>query len=420
MLKIRYNEYRIVGDHMKACLQNQIVKNKRVILRVDYNVPIKNGIILDDSKIKETLETIFYLISENCKIIIMSHLGKVKNEEDKKKNTLEPIAIRLKQLLGKEVYFSKINYGNELLDRVDMMQPGDILMIENTRFMDFPNKLESNCDLHLAKFWASLGDIYVNDAFGCAHRKHASTYGISKYLPSCIGFLMQKEINMLDRLVVHPIHPFTVIMGGAKIDDKIALMEALLPKCEHLLCGGGIANTCLEALGFPIGESIASDDPEILARVKSMLFNSKDKIMLPLDAIVGSTYDEHYIKYKLLNEINANDVIYDVGVKTLQKYQSVISTSQTIFINGTVGEYELPQYANGTKELLKMITKSKAITVAGGGDASSSVYTLGYGSKFTYISSGGGATLDYLATGKLVALEAIPEEDDDTIETLNI
>ena len=403
---------------MKLCLQNMNVRNKRVILRVDYNVPVLNDKILDDSKIKETLETIFYLLNENCQIVILSHFGKVRNELDKKKYSLEIVAKRLQELIHQEVYFSKINFGPEVLERVEAMKPKEVLMLENTRFMDYPKKLESKCDLQLALFWSKLGNVFVNDAFATAHRRHASTYGISTYIPSCIGFLMQKEIGMLDRLVVHAIHPFTVIMGGAKMDDKITLIEALLPKCEHLLCGGGIANTCLKALGFNVGESIVSENPEVLEKVKKILLEYKDKIMLPLDVIVGSTYDKNYVKYKLINQVDDNDVIYDIGTKTLQKYQSVIADSQTIFLNGTVGLYEDMRFANGTKELLRMITLSKAVTVCGGGDSASSVRNFGFGNKFTYISSGGGATLEYLASGHLVALDAIREES--TIETLDM
>lgn len=404
---------------MKKCLQNVVVRDKKVLLRVDYNVPIQNGVILDDSKIKETLETIFYLLSENCRIIILSHLGKVRNNYDKEKFSLDIVAERLKLLLNKEIYFSKENIGQSVIDRVNALKPGDILMLENTRFLDVPNKLESKCDSQISLFWANLADVFVNDAFGCVHRKHASTYGISLYLPSCIGFLMQKEIGMLSRLVVHALHPFTVIMGGAKIDDKISLIESLLPKCDHLLCGGGIASTCLKALGFNTGESIVCENPMIIDKVKTLLLQYKEKIVLPLDVVVGSTYDKRYVKYKLVNEVSDNEVILDIGIKTLEKFQIAINESETIFLNGTVGMYENMAFANGTKELLERLSKSNAIVVVGGGDASSSVRNLGYENKFTYISSGGGATLEYLANGNLAALDHM-EEEGDIIETLDM
>ncbi len=400
---------------MKKCLQNVIVRNKTVIVRVDYNVPIKDGKILDDTKIKLTLDTLYYLLSENCKIILLSHLGKVRNASDKRKYTLEPIANHLKTLILKgNVYFSKENYGSDLTQRVKAMLPQDILVLENTRFLDVPNHLESNCDPQLSEFWASQADLFVNDAFGCAHRKHASNYGIALHLPSCIGFLMQKELGMLNRLIIHPIHPFTVIMGGAKIEDKLSLIKSLLPKCDYLLCGGAIANSILKALNFNVGQSLRSDDEKTIKAIQELLIKYKDKFMVPLDAIVSSTYDNKFAQYKLITNILDNDVILDIGSKTLEKYQTAIMQSETIFLNGTVGEYEDEKFANGTKELLNMLEKSGAIVVVGGGDAASSVNNLGYANKFTYTSTGGGATLKYIADEKLVALDAISEE----IETL--
>ncbi len=398
---------------MKKCLQDVNVKNKKVLVRVDFNVPIANGKILDDTKIKAVFDTFYYLLQENCKIILISHLGKVRSQADKKKYSLEPVANYLKEQLNREeVYFSKENYGIEVLNRINEMLPRDILVLENTRFMDVPNKLESNCDAQLAEFWASLCDVFVNEAFGASHRKHASTYGIALYVPSCLGFLMQKEIGMLNRLVIHPVHPFTVIMGGAKLDDKMALIESLLPKCDYILCGGGIANTCLKALGFSVGESLVSDSEETIEKIKKLLFQYKEKFMLPLDAIVSSTYDYNFVQYKLINKIQDNEMILDIGTKTLQKYSTAIMNSKTIFLNGTVGAYENEKFANGTKELLSMLKKSGAVVVVGGGDAASSVKNLGYGNAFTYISTGGGATLTYISSENLVALESISEGAD--------
>lgn len=403
---------------MKKCLQNMNIKNKRVILRVDYNVPIQNGVILDNTKIKETLETINYLMEENCKIIILSHLGKVKTEEDKYRYSLKPVAEALKSFLQTEVYLTNDIMSSDLKNRVDELKPKEILMLENTRFADLNGKLESNCDPQLSMLWASLGDIFVNDAFGCAHRAHASNYGIAKHLPSCIGFLMQKEIVSLNRLVMNPEHPFVVCMSGAKIDDKIELLENLITKCDYLLCGGGIANTCLKALSFNVGQSLASMNYQTIERIQKIMLENKEKIMLPLDAIVGSTYDENYVKYKLIDKIDDNDVILDVGVKTLEKYKKTIESAKTIFINGTLGLYENIKFANGTKEFFDMVAKSKAISVVGGGDSASAARSLGYENKFTYISSGGGATLEYLGSGKLIALSVI--EEGDTIETLDL
>jgi len=404
---------------MKKCLQNMYVDKKKIILRVDYNIPVQNGIILDDSKIKGSLETINYLLEKNCRIIILSHFGKIKKESDKEKNSLEIVVNRLKELLNREVYFSKENFGSAVLDRVSKLKEQEILVLENTRFLDIPKKLESNCDPQLSEFWASLGDIFVNDAFASSHRRHASTYGISLFLPSCIGFQMQKEITMLEENVINPKHPFTIIMGGAKIDDKISLIETLLPKCDYILCGGGIANTCLEALGFKTGESITTQEPFIIEKVKKLLLENKEKFMVPLDAIVGSTYDKNYVKYKRINQIDDNEMILDIGIKTLEKYKTAIEKSKTIFLNGTVGFYENMKFANGTKELLNILKNAPGSVIVGGGDAASSVRTFGFENSFTYISSGGGATLDYISKGHLVALEKI-EEEGDSIETLDM
>lgn len=395
------------------------VFNKRVVLRVDYNVPIKNGVILDDTKIKLTIETINYLLDKNCSIVILSHLGKVRSLEDMKTLSLELVSQRLKQLLGRDVYFSRENYGPSVLQRVLEMTSKDILLLENTRFLDVPHKLESNCDSQLAEFWSSLGDVFVNDAFGVSHRKHASTYGISLYLPSCIGFLMQKEIEVLNEKIINCEHPFTLIMGGAKMDDKMDLLDALLPKCDYILCGGGIANTCLKALGFHIGESIFSSNSLVFNKTREKLFQYKDKFMLPLDVIVGSTYDKNYVNYKLVDKVDDNEKICDIGNRTLEKYKDVIMKSKTIFLNGTVGMYENMKFANGTKELFSILSSSNACVVIGGGDAAASVYNLGYDNSFSFISSGGGATLEYLATSKLVALEAMVEEGSD-VETLDM
>lgn len=404
--------------YMKKTIQNTNIKNKTVLLRVDYNVPLQDGTILDDTKIVETLETIRYLQSENCKIIILSHLGKIKTEEDKKLYSLEIVAEHLKKLLQCEVYFSKDNFSNDLKKRVEILKPQEILVLENTRFLDIPNRLESNCDAQLSMFWASLGDIFVNDAFASSHRRHASTSGIASYLPSCIGFLMQKEIISLNKLIEDPERPFVLVMGGAKVEDKIELIQTLIKKCDYLLCGGGIANTCLHALGVSIGSSLASTNPNVISSLQQIMLEYKSKFVLPLDAIIGTTYDKNDVKYKRIDKIEENDVIWDIGVKTLEKYQSIIQNAKTIFLNGTLGKYEDLRFANGTKEFFEMLKKSNAIVVAGGGDTQSAIKHLKYQDKFTYVSSGGGATLEYLAKGSLIALENITEED--SIETLDL
>lgn len=403
---------------MFKTLKNTDVKNKRVVLRCDLNVPIKDGFILDDSKIKASLETINYLIENDCKIIILSHLGKVKTKADKAKNTLEPVYNRLRELLKREIYFSRETRAVNLYMQVESMLPKDVLLLENTRFEDLNGNLESGCDPQLSMYWASLCDVFVMDAFGTSHRKHASTYGISKYVPSCIGFLVEKELTCLDKFVINGKRPLTIVMGGAKIEDKIGLIEKFLDKCDYLLLTGGIANTFLKVLNINIGASLCSKNPEILEKVKNMLLNYRDKIMLPLDVIVANTYDENYVKYKRLNELDENDIILDCGNKTIEKYKTAIDKSETVFVNGTMGKYEDIRFANGTKEFLRMLSLSNKILVAGGGDSVSAINNFGYTNAFTYLSSGGGATLEYLTTNKLPGLEGIDEDDE--VEVLDM
>lgn len=403
---------------MFKTLRNTDVKNKRVVLRCDLNVPIKDGFILDDSKIKASLETINYLIENDCKIIILSHLGKVKTKADKAKNTLEPVYNRLRELLKREIYFSRETRAVNLYMQVESMLPKDVLLLENTRFEDLNGNLESGCDPQLSMYWASLCDVFVMDAFGTSHRKHASTYGISKYVPSCIGFLVEKELTCLDKFVINGKRPLTIVMGGAKIEDKIGLIEKFLNKCDYLLLTGGIANTFLKVLNINIGASLCSKNPEILEKVKNMLLNYRNKIMLPLDVIVANTYDENYVKYKRLNELDENDIILDCGNKTIEKYKTAIDESETVFVNGTMGKYEDIRFANGTKEFLRMLSLSNKILVAGGGDSVSAINNFGYTNAFTYLSSGGGATLEYLTTNKLPGLEGIDEDDE--VEVLNM
>lgn len=396
-------------------LANMDIDNKRIILRVDYNVPIKDGIIMDDNKIIASLETINYLLSHNCSIIILSHLGKIKKEEDKSKNTLAPVAKKLAELLNRPVTFCPETRSTKLEQIAQNLQPQDIIMLENTRFEDLPNKLESNNDPQLASYWASLADVFVMDAFGSAHRAHASTNGIAKFIPSCIGLLIEKELTLLDKYLLNPSRPFTVIMGGAKIEDKLSLIKSLLPKCDYLLLTGCLANTCLKALKLNIGASLASEDETILNEVYNLLMQYKRKIMLPLDVIVGNTYDKNYVEYKYLTEINQDDQIFDIGNKTIEKFQTAINVSKTIFVNGTAGLYENEKYANGTKALFNIISKSSANTIIGGGDSVSAAINLGYKDKMTYLSTGGGATLEYIANHQLEALEIFKESDNNEI-----
>jgi len=292
------------------------------------------------------------------------------------------------------------------------MQSGDIILLENTRFEDFPKKLESKIDTQLAMYWASLGDIFINDAFGSLHRVHTSTAGIAKHIPSGIGFLVQKELENLDNHVLNAAKPFTVIMGGSKVEDKLLLIERLLPKCDNLLLGGRLANAFLDALGFESGFSNISYDRDLLEKLKVLMLDNKEKIMLPLDAVVSSSYDSSVAMYRLIDKIDPNDLIYDIGARTIEKYKTAITESATVFMNGTVGLYEDRRFANGTKEILNLVANSEATTIIGGGDAVSASYRFGFADKMTYISSGGGASLEYIAKRKLPVLDYIDGEEE--------
>lgn len=395
---------------MKKRIQDLDVENKKVLLRCDFNVPVKDGVILDDSKIVAALNTIEYLVSKRAKIIILSHFGKVKTEEDKEKNSLALIANHLQKLVSTKVIFSKQTRSIYLEEKISTMNPGEIIVLENTRFEDVPDKLESGNDPQLAMYWAGLADIFCLDAFGSAHRKHASTYGVAKYIPSCIGFLVQKEVEMLNKYVLQAEHPFTIVMGGAKVEDKVELIESLLPRCDKLLVTGGIANSCLHTLGFNVGASLKTTDPEILLKIKDILIKYKDKIMLPVDAIVGRIYDDQYIEHISIDKVTDDDAIYDIGMKTINKYKEVIDNSKTIFVNGTAGKYEDIRFATGTRELLEAIAKSKAVKIVGGGDGVGAVKHFKYDELFDYLSTGGGATLEYIINSGLPAIDNIEEE----------
>ncbi len=363
------------------------LKNKSVIVRFDYNVPVENGLIKDNSKIVKSLKTLNYLLENNCKIVILSHFGRIKKEEDKISNSLKIVAKELANLVDRKVQFLDKCYGESVKDVINKGTFGDIFVLENTRFMDVPEKLESGNDMKLAEFFASLGDVFINDAFGSLHRAHASTAGICKFVPHAIGFLVEDELKNLDILVRNTPRPFGVFMGGAKVDDKLPIMEKLLPRCDYILVGGGIANSFLKAKGADVGSSIATNDEEILASLRNLMNTYKGKIVLPIDFTID------------------DGIIYDVGVKTIELYKRCIDASEIIFVNGTCGKFEDERFMEGTENLFKVLKESGKKVIVGGGDTVSAVIKFGYKDDFTYLSSGGGATLEYIANGTLQALE---------------
>ena len=370
-------------------IENIDTKNKKVILRLDLNVTIKNGEIMDDTKIVKSIPTIKYLLNNGCNILIMSHLGKIKSLEDKMQNSLKPVRDVLEKLLEQEVVFVPNTRDPELKSILDGNR---LVLLENTRFEDYPGKLESGCDEELSKYWASLGEVFINDAFGTTHRCHASNYGISKYLPSAYGFLIKQELDGLDPIVNNINRPFAVIMGGAKVDDKIALIKTLVKECDYLLVGGGIANTFVKAEGKEIGSSLYSAD--YVDEVKELISIYKEKINTPIDVVVN---DNDEIKTINIEDITDSCTIYDIGPKTVEKYVEILKNSNTIFMNGTMGMYEDENYRAGTELLLRGLTDIKANKVAGGGDAVAAVKKLQYEDAFDFLSTGGGASLEYIA-----------------------
>ena len=382
---------------MKKLIKEAYIKNKRVIIRCDLNVPIKDGRILDDTRIIKSLPTIEYLLDNEAAIIIMSHLGKVESIQDFKTNSLSIVAKRLEELLKVKILFCDVTHGDKLTRMTNNLQPKEVLLMENTRFEDVPDRKESKCDEELSKYWASLGDIFVNDAFGSSHRAHASVCGIAKYLPSYNGLLLESEVSLLDKVLNNPKKPLTVIMGGAKVDDKIDLIKALIDKCDNLIVGGGIANTFLLARGIQVGQSLVSQS--MLKEVENLLDKYSDKIILPVDVIVGKLNSDYHMT-RNLSDIEDDELIGDIGDKSIEKFTWVINDSQTIFINGTVGMYENKLFDSGTKEILKACYEAKILVITAGGDAMSATNKYGYQDDFL-ISTGGGSSLEYLAHGDL-------------------
>ena len=369
--------------------------NKKIVVRCDFNVPIKDGVIQDDSKIVKSLKTIRYLLDKNCTVFLLSHLGRIKSNEDKHKNTLLPVKTRLEELLETPVTFVTKFPEEEI--------PSDskLILLENTRYFDYPEKKESANDPVLAKQFAKLGDAFVFDAFGSAHRRHSSTSGITEFLPSFIGYLVKEELENLSKVIEHD-SPFTVVMGGAKVDDKLPIIKKLLPSCDHLLLGGGLANSFLKAEEYDIGQSLATDDENILVDLKCLIELYKDKIILPQDVVV---LRNDAVATKTIEEVDKEDIIYDIGPKTISKYGSVIRASKTIFANGTLGLCEDERFKEGQTKIFEAMKKVPTVVI-GGGDTGSAAHNLGFKDDFI-ISSGGGASLEYLANGSLPVLDDI-------------
>ncbi|WP_349402114.1 phosphoglycerate kinase [Candidatus Phytoplasma solani] len=383
---------------MKTQLTHFNIENKKVLLRADLNVPLENNVITDDNRIKAILPTIKYLIKNKGKIIILSHLGRIKDETQKAYFSLKPIAEKLSFYLQQKVIFVPETKGRLVKEAIDKLLPGDVLMLENTRFEDLNNKAESKNDPQLGKYWASLGDIFVNDAFGTCHRVHASNVGIATNIKAkCFGFLIEKEINFIQKIISNPQRPLIAILGGSKVTDKIELIKNMLQKVDFLLIGGGMSYTFLKAQGFNVGTSLLETDK--IPLVKELLSSPEaKKIILPKDFVCGKEFlpDTQAVVYQYFN-IPDNFMGLDIGPETIKLFKSYLITAKTILWNGPVGVFEFEKFSQGTKNIAQIISLfTSSTTIIGGGDSAAAVFKFGLENHFSHISTGGGAFLEFL------------------------
>ena len=390
------------------------LKGKKVLVRVDFNVPIKDGVIGDDNRMTAALPTINYIIDNGGKAILFSHLGRVKTEEDKKALTLKPVAKHLAELLNKPVTFVPVTRGAQLEDAINNMKDGDVLLVENTRFEDLDGKKESGNNPELGKYWASLGDVYVNDAFGTAHREHASNVGIASNMKAAgkkaaAGFLLEKEIKFLGNAVDNPEHPFVAILGGAKVSDKIGVINHLIDKADKIIVGGGMAYTFYAAKGIKIGNSLVEKDKIELA--KEIMEKAGDKLVLPIDNVCAEKFDNDAPSKVIEGDIPDGYMALDIGPKSVEEFENVLKDAKTVVWNGPMGVFEMPNFAKGTLEIGKFLgTLKDATTIVGGGDSTAAVKKLGVADKLTHISTGGGASLEYLEGKTLPGIAAVSDK----------
>jgi len=394
----------------KKIITDLELNNKKVLMRVDFNVPMKDGKITDENRIIQALPTIKYALEQGAKVIAFSHLGKVKTEEDKNSKSLKAVAEKLGEHLGKTVVFVPETRGEKLEAAINNLKAGEILMFENTRFEDLDGKKESKNDADLGKYWASLGDVFVNDAFGTAHRAHASNVGIAQNIGagnSAVGFLVEKELKFIGEAVDSPKRPLVAILGGAKVSDKIGVIENLLVKADKILIGGAMMFTFLKAQGKATGISLVEDDKLDLA--KELLAKANGKLILPVDTVVAEEFknDAEHSTVDVDN-IPANKMGLDIGEKTVKLFEGYIKEAKTVVWNGPMGVFEMPNFAKGTIGVCEAIANLKdAVTIIGGGDSAAAAISLGYADKFTHISTGGGASLEFLEGKVLPGVEAI-------------
>ena len=401
----------------KLTVEDLPLSGKKVLMRVDFNVPISDDgtKVEDDNRIVAALPTIKYVIEHGGKAILFSHLGRIKKEEDKPSKSLKAVAERLSELLDKPVKFVPVTEGKELEDAINELKDGEVLLVQNTRYEDVKDgeyvKRESGNDPELGKYWASLGDVYVNDAFGTAHRKHASNVGIATNMPgkAAAGFLMEKEIKFLGDAVDNPQRPFVAILGGAKVSDKIGVIDNLLDKADKIIIGGGMAYTFYAAKGIKTGDSLVEKDKIDVA--KKILDKAGDKIVLPIDNVVADKFDNDANTKVVEGDIDDGWMALDIGPKSVEEFKNVLKDAKTVVWNGPMGVFEKPNFAKGTLEVGKFLgTLNDATTIVGGGDSTAAVKQLGVADQLTHISTGGGASLTYLEGKTLPGIAAISEK----------
>jgi len=389
----------------KKLITDVDVAGKKVLVRVDFNVPINDGKVSDDTRIQAALPTIKYLVENHAAVILCSHLGRPKDEPDPN-FSLRPTVDRLSELLNQPVFFADDCIGIVAAQAAGELKPGEVLILENTRFY----KGEKKNDPEMAKQLASLADIFVNDAFGSAHRAHASTVGVAKFLPAVGGFLMEKEIEYLGNAIRDPKRPFVAILGGAKISDKIGVIQNLLKIADQILIGGGMANTFFKAQGYPIGDSLVEDD--VLDTARTLLQDGGTRLRLPVDVVIADKFEQDSeMMVMAMGPIPQNWRIMDIGPETVEAFGKSLKDSGTIVWNGPMGVFEFPQFASGTFGIAEAVAKSKAVTIVGGGDSVAALNKSGLSKQITHISTGGGASLEMLEGLELPGLAALQDKD---------
>jgi len=388
----------------KKMLTDLDVKGKKVLVRVDFNVPLKDGKVGDDTRIIAALPTINYLLENGAAVILCSHLGRPKGGADPA-FSLKPVADYLGGMVNAPVRFAEDCIGEKAEEAAKALRVGEVLVLENTRF----HKEEKKNDPGMAKALASLADLYVNDAFGSAHRAHASTTGVAEYLPAAAGFLLQKEIQYLGNAIAEPQRPFVAILGGAKVSDKIGVIENLLTKADHILIGGGMANTFFKAQGYEMSDSLVED--EVVDTAKALMEKPGGKLMLPVDVAIADAFDaDANAKTMDSGDVPEGWRVLDIGPKTVEAFASVIKDAGTVVWNGPMGVFEFPKFAQGTFGVAKAVADSKAVSIIGGGDSVAAINQSGLEAKITHISTGGGASLEMLEGKELPGLSALNDK----------